>query len=107
MSDDEDEEEEEESPAKKGVQINSNKQDAAPSTGGGAPQSKLARKGTGFVHSGELPMSDDEDEEEEEESPAKKAAAGGKGVQINSNKQDAAPSPAGGAPQSKLARKGT
>merc|ERR1712048_1531393 len=46
----------------------------------GDNESKLARKGTGFVHVGELPPSDDEEEDEEHEL-AKKAADGKKHAQ--------------------------
>jgi len=45
-------------------------------------ENKLSRKGTGFVHLGELPLTDDEDEDEEEEQeeaspPAKKGVGFG------------------------------
>jgi len=64
----------------------------------GDNESKLTRKGTGFVHLGELPHSDDEDDEEEE--PAK-PASGKAHVKI----QDTG---GGEAPRGvKLARKGT
>merc|ERR1712070_1042070 len=59
-----------------------------------AGESKLARKGTGFVQLGELPPSDDEDEDEEDHH-----------VKINDSKEDAGEKHEAG--ESKLARKGT
>eukprot|EP00929_Paragymnodinium_shiwhaense_P019205 TRINITY_DN1317_c0_g1_i1.p1 TRINITY_DN1317_c0_g1~~TRINITY_DN1317_c0_g1_i1.p1 ORF type:complete len:1262 (-),score=481.25 TRINITY_DN1317_c0_g1_i1:205-3990(-) len=103
-SDDEDEDEEEGAPKKPPVKdghvhIQDDKADTSHEKGAN-PQSKLARKGTGFVHSGELPPSDDEDEEEEEAAPKKKDGH----VKINDSKEDAGSKEKG---QSTLARKGT
>lgn len=96
-SDDEDEdEEEEETPKPKGVTIEKDghahiKDDKE----GGHENSKLARKGTGFVHMGELEFDDEDDEEEEETAaPAKKVE--------HAKIQDSH-----GDNESKLARKGT
>jgi len=109
-SDDEDEdEEEEEAPEKaKRVHLSGEAELAAKKEAEKVPAgdgSKMARKGTGFVHMGELPPSDDEDEEEEEEpaEPVKK-------VQISEKDKDAARHGQGdddGQSGGRMSRKGT
>jgi len=72
-SDDEDEEEEEEDEKPKHVSMSSEAQHKDLKAQQ-APAKGPIRKGTGFVHLGELPASDDEDDEDEDENegPAKK-----------------------------------
>eukprot|EP00444_Apocalathium_aciculiferum_P049544 CAMPEP_0183514374 /NCGR_PEP_ID=MMETSP0371-20130417/12835_1 /TAXON_ID=268820 /ORGANISM="Peridinium aciculiferum, Strain PAER-2" /LENGTH=682 /DNA_ID=CAMNT_0025711763 /DNA_START=32 /DNA_END=2078 /DNA_ORIENTATION=- len=106
-SDDEDEEEEEEEeepakPVKKEVHISEKDKVAAGHGQGdddGQGGGRMSRKGTGFVHMGELPPSDSEDEEEDEERPR---AASSKKVKIAADEVEAKPEG-----ESKMARKGT
>jgi len=94
VSDDEDDEDEEEA-----APVKEKKVKMAPATSSGSKASdggKIARKGTGYVHASELPVSDDEEDEEDEPAPKAK----GVGFKVGAG---AAGEPADG----KIARKGT
>jgi len=97
--DEDDEDEEDEKPAAKKVHMSNDEKEKPEPSGGQAGGSKLQRKGTGFVHTGELPVSDDEDEDEDEEDTSKKAGNG----KLHFEEEDKPEKKAGGG----LARKGT